>query len=70
MTDRELLLSLLASLTLCDHMGDVADDVGHVMEQLGIECEDTGEWGLDVARALHLLGVKTLYGTEIGGQDD
>lgn len=70
MTDRELLLSLLASLTFCDHMGDVADCVDRVMKQLGIEYEDTGEWELDVGRALHLLGVKTLYGTEIGGQDD
>ena len=70
MTDREILLSLIASLTLCDHMGDVADDVCTVLKMLSIEYDDTGDWELDVGRAMYSLGVKTLHGTEVGGDDD
>lgn len=64
---RALLLSLCGSLTLCDHQGDVLGDVEHVLKALGIEVDDEGEddYGRAVRRALHALGVQTLYGTPL-----
>lgn len=67
-TSKDLLLPLLASLTLSDNLGDVGDDVYHVMKKLGIKYEDSGDWQSEVSFALHLLGVKTLYGTTLGGE--
>ena len=67
MTDRELLLALIASLTLDDHLGDVGDDVAKVLKELGIEVpENDGDWQEDVADELARRGVKTLYGTPLG----
>jgi hypothetical protein len=61
---RALLLQFLASLTLCDHIGDVANDVDVVLRRLGIQ------WDWDDFRGLanHLgrAGVTTLYGSRIG----
>lgn len=68
MTEREILLSLCASLTLADHMGDVSEDVIEALRRAGITVEDR-PWPQDVTHALHKLGVKTLYGTELGGDD-
>jgi len=65
---RDLLLSFIASLTLCDHMGDVCDDVDEVLKRLG-EQEDWDEW-VDLQRNLAKKGVKTLWGTPLGGNDD
>lgn len=65
---RELLLSFVGSLTLCDHMGDVADDVNLVLERLGMQVS-WGEWS-DLGRQLAKQGVKTLYGTRLDGEDD
>ena len=36
----ELVLQLVASLQLCDHMGDVADDVDKFLKMAGIKLED------------------------------
>jgi hypothetical protein len=60
---RTLLLQFLGSLTLCDHMGDVSDDMDVVMKQLdlGIEWDDLGTLG----DALGKLGITTLYGTRL-----
>ena len=71
MTDREILLSLCASLTLCDHMGDVSEDVDAALELAGIKIGDDNDddWGTRVARTLHGLGVKTLYGSEVASDD-
>jgi hypothetical protein len=66
-TDRETLLQLIASLTLCDHMGDVANDVDIVLKRLGISFE----WDelSEVGDKLGEMGITTLYGTSIGGRD-
>lgn len=66
--DRTLLLQLIASLTLCDHMGDVSNDVDHVLRRLGIAVEEDDDRGSGIARALHALGITTLVGTSIGGE--
>lgn len=63
MTDREILLSFIASLTLCDHMGDVGDDIEKVLKLMG---EDIAFDDLrDLADALGARGVKTLYRTDL-----
>jgi len=70
---KELLLSLIASMTLADHMGDVCDDVQTVMDKMGIECsvDLSGEGDAqDFKRLLHNMGAKTVYGTEIWDADD
>jgi hypothetical protein len=79
LTDRELLLQLLGSLTLCDHMGDVADDVLHVIRQLGIPTSSPtpfdgiqlveGGWRVEVRATLRAMGVRTLYGTSLDGDE-
>lgn len=63
-----LLLQLVGSLTLCDHMGDVADDVRTVLKRLGIEtphADDHFDWWPGLRRDLHALGVTTLYGSAL-----
>ena len=47
---RMLLLQFVASLTLCDHMGDVSNDVDIVLKRLGVEppeeiMYDEDPWG-------------------------
>lgn len=64
--DRTMLLQLLASLTLVENMGDVADDVLHVLKWAGIEVGIDGEWSEEVADALGRMGITTIYGTEVG----
>jgi hypothetical protein len=65
---RALLLSFIASLTLCDHMGDVAGDVQDVLKRIDLKIE----WDemYELGRALGKMGVKTLYNTELGSDDD
>jgi hypothetical protein len=63
--ERQLLLQLIASLTLCDHQGDVADVINSALKKVGLELEwDT--WS-DLRHKLHELGITTLHGTTIGG---
>jgi hypothetical protein len=58
---REVLLLLVASLTLADHMGDASNDALMALKRIGIEpdCEweDLGVW------LGKKYGTKTLYGT-------
>lgn len=63
MSDRELLMTFIASLTLCDNMGEVVDDIAEVLKRLGedIEWSDFDE----LRRQLGARGVKTLYGTAL-----
>jgi len=68
---KELLLKLLASLTLCDHEGDIWDDVNTVLEVLGMkhigyEAECFGDLGADFAKE----GITTIYGTFLGDEDE
>jgi hypothetical protein len=65
--ERELLLQLIASITLADNLGDVADDVDTVLKRLGIEVEGDGvDFWEDVRATLGKMNVTTLYGTKIG----
>jgi hypothetical protein len=59
-----LLLQFIASLTIADHLGDVAEDIRVVLDRLGIDVE----WDdlSDLGTELGLLGVTTLHGTSLG----
>lgn len=66
----ELVLQLVASLQLADHMGDASSDVDKFLEMAGIhlEADDMDEspyWD-----ALAGMGVTTLYGTTLSPRDD
>ena len=67
--DRKLLLQLIASLTLADHMGDVSGDVSTVLKRIGYGDWEWDDWG-DLQKRLHGIGVTTLYGTAIGDDGD
>lgn len=60
---RELLLTFIGSLTLCEHMGDVMGDIETVLERAGepIDFDDLDQ----LARVLHERGHKTLYNTPL-----
>lgn len=60
---RILLLQMIASLTLCEHMGDVSNVVNKVLKRLGVDIE-WDEWA-DLRRALGERGVTTLYGSRV-----
>ena len=38
----EIVMSLIRSLCLCDHMGDVADDILQMFKVMGVEYKDEG----------------------------
>jgi len=63
MNDRDLLLSFIGSITLADHMGDVADCITTVLKRLDMEIKwnDLNE----LSKELHKRGVTTLYGTRL-----
>jgi hypothetical protein len=63
MTENELLLKFIASLSLADHMGDVAGDIDIVLERIGIKIE-WEDWS-DLRNELGRMGVTTLYGTTL-----
>jgi len=64
MTDREILLSLCASASLADHLGDIAEDIFYALKLAGIEVPDEvgvlDELGPWLGKE---LGTRTLYGT-------
>jgi hypothetical protein len=70
--DSQLLLRFVGSLTLADHLGDVADDVVRVLKELGREDiieraneYDRDDWWRNLASALGDVGVTTLYATSL-----
>lgn len=65
---RKLLLNFIGSLTLCDHMGDVSNDVNEVLEQMGLNIE-WEDWP-DLAKELHAMGAETVWGTALYGPED
>lgn len=65
---RDILLRFIASLTLCEHMGDVADDIETVLDILGIKLE--WEDLYDLRMKLGKMGIKTLYGTALIDDED
>lgn len=60
---RAVLLSLVSSLTLADHMGDASGDALIALKRIGIEVPDGVEWE-DLGEWLEeKYGTTTLYGT-------
>lgn len=67
--DHEAILKgLIASLTLCDHMGDVSNDVDLALRRMGVEVE-WDDWD-ELLKALGKLGWRTLNGTSLNDDDD
>lgn len=62
---REVLLSLIGSLTLADHMGDAANDIWAALRRIGLEPPDTVSDLTDLGQWLGRMGIRTLYGTEL-----
>ncbi len=62
-TKETVLLKFIASLTLCDHMGDVCDDINEVLKQLDIDIdyEDLSDLGSKLGE----IGITTLQGTSM-----
>lgn len=65
---RTILLQLIGSLTLADHMGDVSNDVDTALKRCGYEVE-WDEWS-DLGRWCAQQGITTLYGTSLGSEDE
>jgi hypothetical protein len=69
---RQVLINLVGSLTLADHMGDAMDDAMQALKQVGIEPPeemddddfDLGDW---LARN---HGATTVWGTSLLEEDD
>jgi hypothetical protein len=61
---KQLLLSLIRSLGLADHMGDVAEDVQKILQEIDdplakVEWEDLS----DLGSKLSDRGIKTVWGS-------
>lgn len=56
---RMLLLKFIHSLTVCDHMGDVADDIDAVLKRMGEKIE----WGdlYQLGQEMEKRGIPTLW---------
>lgn len=65
---KAILFQLVASLTLCDHMGDVVDAMVEAMRKAGNPIPDfeaESEWMGAVGKWLHEQDVTTLWGTSL-----
>lgn len=65
---KKYILQIVASLCLCDHIGDVMGDIGKILED--IEFDDDDEW-YELHELLDILAkrdVTTLFGTELGDE--
>jgi hypothetical protein len=64
---RAILLKLIGSLALCDHMGDVASDVQAALTQIGLDIK----WDdlSDLGKKLGEMGVTTLYDTSLADEE-
>lgn len=73
MTDREILINLIAGLSLADHLGDVYEDCEKALELAGVEVPST----FDPDHWQHLayflsreLGATTIWGTPLMDDDN
>ena len=66
---RAILLKLIASLTLCDHMVDVGNAMQTALDMAQI---DIAEWDdeHELAKHLHAMGITTLHGISIGAESE
>lgn len=63
MTERQLLLSFVASLSLAENLGDVSEDIQFLFKKAKVDIEfDDFE---DLQEGLAKLGVLTLHGTPL-----
>ena len=64
----KLILSIVASATIADHMGDMWDDLNKVLEEIGEKelTEDHDELHDKLAKR----GIKTVWGSELEIEDD
>lgn len=65
---RQFVLKFVASLSLCDHMGDVGGDVDKALKELGVGI-DFDDWS-ELRKALHGMGVTTMFGTTVWCDED
>jgi hypothetical protein len=63
---RDVLLRLVGSLTLCDHMGDVGEAIETALRLIGLNI-DWDEW-TDLRRELGKMGITTLHGTSLADE--
>jgi len=63
---KKLLESLMASLTLADNLGDVAEDVSHVAKKMGFK-SNIMDWNdlTEFQTELSERGITTLYGSTV-----
>lgn len=66
---RSILLSFVASLTLCDHMGDVGNDVTDVLKLLDMDDIEWEDWS-DLSDEFGRRGIKTLNGTSFSSDEE
>ncbi len=65
---RKILLELIASLTLCDHMGDVSNEIVEVLKRIDFKYDSSNEDEFEYLQdALRKEGIKTLGGIELEG---
>ena len=60
---RKLILQFIGSLSLADHLGDVANDTDTVLSRLGLVIQ-WEEW-FELQNKLRRMGVTTLHGTRL-----
>lgn len=73
--ERQVLINLIASLSLCDHMGDAADDAQRALKQIGVDLPESVQWADDWWSALAKFlatehGAETVWGTSLLEDDD
>lgn len=71
MTDREILLNLIAGMGLADHMGDVAGDAWQALKLAGIvPPEDVSDLDELMAWLGREHGATTIWGTSVLDEDE
>lgn len=77
MSERQILINLIASLSLADHMGDVASDCEEALKQIGIamppdyDGSQYDEWWHQLAHFLSAQhGAQTVWGTSLAEDEE
>ena len=67
LSDRDIILRFMASMSLADHIGDIAEDAFEVFKLLGIKLPDTVDHIDKFGAFLHREGLcsKTIVGSDI-----
>jgi len=67
---KNIILSLVASATLADHMGDMWDDLNQALKLIGEDELLEADYESELPNLLHKRGIKTIWGTEVGTEDE